>query len=109
MFELLAEYAWVPFTICTIAMLGGALTLMWHIRESNSGPYVLLLGCSLVFGGIGFLLGGMQAGDSPIISRTVLIPWVRFFWFLGGAAAVLFLLMYWAKRIDWTFVRRLRV
>lgn len=107
-FEFLAANTWLSFALCAVALFGGALTLMWHIRESNSGPYVMLLSAAMVLGGIGFVLGGMQTGPTPIFPPSVLIPWVRLLWSLGGGTAILFLVLYWSKRIDWTFVLRMR-
>lgn len=105
-FDFLAEYAWLPFAIAAIALFGGALTLLWHIKESSSRRYVYLLFVAMLIGSAGFILGGMQAGDHPVIPRTVLIPWVRLLWLIGGGLGVVFLGLYWVVRIDWRILQR---
>ena len=99
MFWLLAEYAWLSFTVAALAMFGGTVTMIWHIRESGSGRYVYLLVVAGLLMTIGFVLGGMQAGDAPLIDRSVLIPWIRLSWTLGASLALLFLAMYWGRRV----------
>lgn len=96
----------MPFAIAAVALLGGALTLLWHIKESASRRYVYLLFVAMLIGSVGFILGGMQAGERPIIPREVLIPWVRLLWLIGGGVGVVFLVMYWAVRVDWRVVQR---
>ena len=100
-FDFLAMYSWLPFAVCAIALFGGALTLLWHIRESGSARYVYVLFFSLILGGWGFILGGMQAGENPMIPRELTIPWIRLLWLMSGGIVLAFLILYWVRRVDW--------
>lgn len=105
MFSFLNTYAWLVFALCSVAFLWGAVTLMWHIHESRSGRYVLVLVVAGVLMGVGFALGGMQAGPNPVVAREVTIPWVRAFWLAGSGLAMVFLGVYWLRRMRWGWRR----
>ena len=97
--EFSGRYAWASFAVCAMAMGLGTLTMIWHISESRSGLYVWWLVAAGAVMTLGFALGGMQAGDNPIIPREVLVPWIRLCWTVGGSIAFVFLCMYWMRRI----------
>lgn len=102
MFWILEQYAWLPFTVAALAMFGGTMTMIWHIRESGSGRYVYLSSLAGLLLTVGFVLGGMQAGAAPLIDRSVLIPWIRLFWSAGSVVALVFLSLYWLRRVRWS-------
>lgn len=94
------QYAWFPFALCSMVFFLGTVTVIWHIVATHSRRYcwwLVAAGCLL---GLGFALGGMQAGDNPVVPRQILIPWVRVIWLAGGIAGLIFLCLYWAQRIQ---------
>lgn len=100
LFKLTGHYAWIAFAVCAMAFLLGTITMIWHIVETQSRRYVWWLVASGVLMTTGFALGGMQAGDSPVVSRDIMIPWVRLIWFAGGGIGLIFLCLYWFRRIQ---------
>lgn len=96
--DVLTEYAWLVFALCAVMMLFGALTLVWHVRESRCGSYVYLASGAGLLLAAGFVLGGMQAGDRPVVAREVLIPWIRLFWVGAAGLGFAFLTIYWLRR-----------
>jgi len=93
------EYAWAVFVICSIACALGTATFCWHIYESQSRRYAWLVVLAGVAMTVGFLLGGVQAGDAPVVDKTLIIPWIRLAWLIGGSIMLVFLALYWSFRI----------
>lgn len=97
-FEWLNHNAWVPFASVAVALFCGAITLVFHTIESKSRKYVYVLFVALMIGFVGFVLGGIQAGDNPIMPREQIVPYIRISFFLSGMIVNAFLVMYWALR-----------
>ena len=96
-FEWLAVYAWLVFTVSAIVFVGGSITLAYHLHMTNAGRYTTLFVISGMLLAIGYVLGGMQAGDRPFIAREILVPWVRLFWLSGALLGALGLTIYWIR------------
>lgn len=99
----LASNAWLPFALCAVASVLGALTVMHHVYERGRGlvrlRWSLLAAAAALALGIGFALGGMQAGDNPVLPRETTIPAIRVFWLVAGVLALSLFVVYWRKRI----------
>lgn len=101
LFEVLRAWAWAVFALCAVVFVLGTATLYWHILELRCRRYVYLAcGSGLLFA-LGFVLGGIQAGDAPVVDRQVMIPWVRLAWLAGCVMGMMFLTIYWLRRLQW--------
>ena len=103
MHSFLATYAWLPFTICAIASVLGALTILHHVHERGPGwihlRWAWVAAMAALVLGVGFALGGMQAGDNPVLPRETTIPAIRVCWFFAGVLSLVLFTAYWHRRI----------
>lgn len=98
-FSFLQAWAWLVFVAASLVFLAGAVTFAWWLRQTRMRPYAWWLVVAGLLFCAGFVLGGMQAGDRPIVERTVLIPWIRLTWLAGSLCGTLFLVVFWGRRI----------
>lgn len=97
----LNDNAWIASALLVVAFAGAALTMTWHMAESNSSKsgYLVVAGLLVLSGS--FVLVGVTVGDQPVVSNGVLVPLIRILWL--GAAVLLnsFMVLYWAERVEW--------
>lgn len=97
----LNENAWIASALLVLAFFGAAVTLAWHINETNSHFYNLLAVAVLLVMAVSFLLTGVSVGESPLIPGRRLIPSIRLLWLLAGLLFNTYLIIYWSKRLVW--------
>lgn len=99
--DFLNQNAWLASALMVVALSGAALTMLWHMFETDSGGYNYLVIVALVVLAISFVLAGVSVGERPIVAGRQLIPMIRVLWLVSAIIFNLFLGMYWGKRVRW--------
>ena len=97
----LNQNAWIASAMLVVALLGGAVSMWWHIKESRSKPYNYLAVFGLVLMAVSFVLVGISVGENPIWPGGKLIPIIRVLWFASALIFNGYLCAYWARRLKW--------
>lgn len=84
-----------------VALMGGAVSMWWHIHESRSKPYNYLAVVGLVLMAVSFVLVGISVGENPIWPGGKLIPMIRVLWFASALIFNGYLCAYWGRRLRW--------
>lgn len=100
-FPWLNEHAWVASALLVVSLLGGAVSMWWHIHESRSKPYNYLAVFGLVLMAVSFVLVGISVGEKPIWEGRRLIPVIRVLWLVSALIFNGYLCAYWARRLRW--------
>ena len=97
----LNQNAWIASAMLVVALMGGAVTMWWHIKKSRSKPYNYLAVLGLVLMSVSFVLVGISVGENPIWPGRQLIPTIRILWLLSALIFNGYLCAYWARRLHW--------
>lgn len=82
---LIISAPWINWSIYTIgALCGAALAVLGSYMMRSYWMLVAALGA--LYCAVGYLLGGLQSGNNPMIAPDVAFPYIRCMWLLGGLA-----------------------
>lgn len=96
--EFLGAYAWLTASLMALAFLGAAITMYWHMVETNAPTITYAIVVAMLLLALSFVLVGMSTGDKPVVTSRVLIPYIRLMWFVSGAMINFFTVWYWVQR-----------
>lgn len=97
--RLVNAQSWIVFALMTLALIGLTLTYAWSLYERSQRRFCWLAIGAGLFMTAGSLLAGMQAGETPLAPREVMLPWVRLCWLVGSLCMLVFLTGHWICRI----------
>lgn len=96
----LNQNAWVASALMSIALFGGAFSMVFHIHKTNGRNANYLTVFGLILLAVSFILTGVSVGEAPIIEGRRLIPFIRIMWLISAIIFIVSLAFYWGKRIS---------